>query len=122
MTAGRDPANVLFLKDPAGLNGVEVRGVGWLVNHTYASCSAGGNDAGIVVGVQVVHHQDVVPLQFRQQLLREPCDEAVRVRGLEDRIQGYSAEVTERTEKRQVLAAIHRDTIDVLLASLHPGV
>lgn len=73
-------ADVLLLKSPAWLDGVEVVRVRRQVEQANAEVLAPRFHARVVVGLQVVEHENVAALQPRQQRVNEPGDEAVLVR------------------------------------------
>jgi hypothetical protein len=120
--ARRDAADVLLLKRPPRFNGIEVRRVRRQIDDADASRSAGGPHAWIVVGGQVVHHDDIAWPQLRQQVSLQPPDEAVLVGGGEHGREHHPSREPDRSEEGEVLAPVHRNVIEELAAAPHPGV
>lgn len=81
--ARRNPTDVLLLQRPAGLDRVEVGRVRRQIDDANAACSAGRLDPRIVMGLEVVHDDDVAVSELWQQLVLHPRNEAVLVRGCE---------------------------------------
>lgn len=70
---------MLFLQRPANLNRSEIRRVGRQIKDSDAAVTTHGRNARVMMGAHIVHHQDVARPQLRQQVPREPGDEAVRI-------------------------------------------
>lgn len=115
-------ADVLLLQCPAGLDGIEVGRVRGLVDDPNAFCLAGRDDAGVMVGAEVVHDDHVATFQSRQEAPGQPRDEALLVGRLEHRVEDNPAREANGANQGQVLAPVHRDAIDELLATLDPRV
>ncbi len=71
--------------------------------------------------LEVVHYQDISTAHLRKQFLREPCDKAVTVGGIEHRIEKNPAAAPDRAQQGQALAAVHRHSVNELFATPHPG-
>jgi hypothetical protein len=112
----------LLLECPRGLDGVEVRRVGRLVDDAYAASGAGGHDARVVVSPEIVHDEDVARAELRQKLLLKPRDEPVAIRSLPNGGQHDPAATPDGAEQRQVGATVHGNPVDELFAPPHPGV
>jgi hypothetical protein len=120
--AGRVFANLLFLQRPRRFNRIQVGRVRRQVQQAHSMGAAGRADADIVVRRQVVHDQDIAGPEARQQLPREPRDETVGVGRRKHRLQRDPAALANRAEQRERLPPIHWDALDILGATLHPGV
>lgn len=114
-------ADVLLLQRPPRLDGIEVWRVRRQVDDTNAASGAGWGHAWVVMSPEVVHHDDVAAAELGQQLGLEPPHEPVLVRRLEHRRKNHPAGQPDGAEQREVLAPIHRDAVNKLLAALHPG-
>lgn len=119
--AGRDAADMLLLKRPPRLNGIEVWRVRRQIDDADASRSAGRTHPWVVVGGQVVHHDDVAWPQLRQQASLQPPDEAVLVGGGEHGGEHHPSREPDRSEQGEVLAPVHRNVVEEFAASPHPG-
>lgn len=70
--------------------------------------------------LEVVHYQDISRAHLWQEFLREPCDKAVTVGGIEHRIEKNPAAVPDRAQQGQTLTAVHWHSINELFATPHP--
>lgn len=112
----------LLLQGPARLDRVEVRRVGGQVDQANALASAGGPHARVVVRGKIVHDEDVTPPQLREQVGRQPVDEAITVRRGKHRLERDPATEADRPEQGEVVPPVHRDAVDVLGPAFHPRV
>jgi hypothetical protein len=78
--AGRVFPHMLLLQRPTGLDWIQIGRVRGQVQHADAAAATGRSDAAIVLGAQIVHDQDVAPVQAREQVASQPGDKPVRVR------------------------------------------
>jgi len=120
--AGSYASDVLLLQRPTGFDWIEVRRVWRQIDHANPARAACRHDPGIVMSAEVVHDDDVAAAELRQQLRLEPLHEPVLVRRLEHRGEHDPACQSNRTEQREVLAPVHWDAVDELLAAFDPRV
>src|SRR5262245_38645826 len=73
--ARSEPADLLFLQRPAGLDRVEVVRVGRQVEDANGAAGAERSDTWVVVGREVVEDEHVATAQLGKQVPREPLDE-----------------------------------------------
>lgn len=74
-----------------------------------------------MLGTQVVHDDDVAATELGKQLFHKPCNEPVAVGSRELGRHRDPATAADGAEQREVLAPIHRATLDMLLALANPG-
>ena len=80
------------------------------------------HNARVVVRGEVVHDEDIVTMEFGEELPSEPGDKPVLVRGSEHRGEQDPSSQADGAEQGQILAPVHRSALNVLLTALHPGV
>ena len=103
-------SHVLLLKAPTWLDRVEVVRIGRQVHDAHSVCGAERHDAIVVMGLQVVEHQDVASIQSPQELAAKPVHESLSVRGLEHGAHQDPAGQTHCTEQREVVSPVHRSS------------
>lgn len=113
--------DVLFLQRPTGLDRVQIGRIGWQIQQPDAMLKTRRRDAPIVMGAKIVHHENIAAPQFREQVPRQPRDEAIRIRGGKHRLQHHPAGVAHGADQCQGPTPVHRDPFDVLRTTLHPG-
>lgn len=114
--------DVLFLKRPSGLDGVQIRRVRRLIKNAYAVLATNRSDARVVMGPEVVHHDHIPTPELGKQLATQPINESVSVGRREHRAQHHPSAETNRAQQREILAPVHGNAVDVLLAAFHPRV
>jgi hypothetical protein len=95
---------------PAVLDGIEVRRVRRHVQHLRPSRLDSGTDARRVVGAEVVHHDDVVGLQHRDEVVVDEGSEDLGRRAAFDGHHRLDAVVGKGADHGQDLAAVARYT------------
>jgi hypothetical protein len=78
---GFEFAQMLFDDRPAGLDGIEVRRVGWKVEEFSTGGCNQGSDAIHLMGGQIVHHHHLPGLQCRAKYLSDVGQEDIAVGG-----------------------------------------
>jgi len=119
--ARRHSADVLLLECPARLDRIEVRRVRRQVDDSNTACSTGRADTMVVMGAEIVHHDNVAATKLWEQLGLQPGYETILVRGRELAREDDPSSEANRAEQREVGAPVHRHAIDQLLSALHPG-
>lgn len=114
--------DILLLKSPTRLDGIQVRRIGRHVQQTHAAERARGGDSRIMVGGKVVHHEHVTGTELGQKLALEPANKSFCVGCGEHRSEHDPSGEPNRSEHGQRFAPIHGNAIDELAATLHPRV
>jgi hypothetical protein len=114
-------SDVLLLERPARLNGVQVRRVRRQVDDTHAARGTCRDHARVVMGGEVVQDEDIAGRETTEEASPEPSDESAPVGRLEHRVEHDPAREADSAEQREIRAPVHRQTVDVFAAALHPG-
>src|SRR5687767_9158592 len=111
----------LLLQRPRRLDRIEVRRVWRQVEHLDTAACADLHHARIFMGGEIVHYQDVTETKLGQQLGLHPPDEVIFGGLLVGRREHDPAVAPDRAQQVQVLAPVHRHTVDELRPALHPS-
>jgi hypothetical protein len=114
---------MLLLKSPGRFDRIEVRRIRRVVDEPYTGGFAEHFNLRIVMGLRVVHHNDVAASQLREQFGFHPRNEALGIRRIEHCCEQNPARKSNRSDQGEALSSpVHGYALLKLAAAFDPSV